>query len=88
MVVQTARFSIEEYHQIVASGALGSRCIELLDGELIEVSPEPPYHANRNNRLFKYFLTQFDGLADVRSAHPITLMNSEPQPDIALARLP
>ncbi|MEO0408491.1 MAG: Uma2 family endonuclease, partial [Cyanobacteria bacterium P01_A01_bin.135] len=46
------------------------------------------YHANRNNRLFKYFLTQFDGLADVRSAHPITLMNSEPQPDIALARLP
>ncbi|MGF1516159.1 MAG: Uma2 family endonuclease [Elainellaceae cyanobacterium] len=87
-MIQTARLSIKEYHQIVASGALGSRRIELLNGELIEVSPETPYHANRNNRLFKYLLAQFDSLADVRSAHPITLMDSEPQPDIALAQLP
>ncbi|MGF1535295.1 MAG: Uma2 family endonuclease [Elainellaceae cyanobacterium] len=87
-MIQTARLSIQEYHQIVASGALGSRRIELLNGELIEVSPETPYHANRNNRLFKYLLAQFAGLADVRSAHPITLIDSEPQPDIALAQLP
>ncbi len=87
-MIQTAKLSIDEYHRIVASGALGSRRIELLCGEMVEVSPETPYHANQNNRLFKYLLARFDGLADVRSSHPITLGDSEPEPDIALAQLP
>jgi Uma2 family endonuclease len=67
---------------------LGDRQIELLEGELIELSPETPYHANCNNKAYKYLLSRFDGLADVRSGHPITLSNSEPEPDIVLARLP
>lgn len=87
-MVQTAKLSVDEYHRIVEAGVLGDRRIELLNGELIEVSPETPSHANQNNRVFKYLLFQFDGLADVRSGHPITLSTSEPQPDIILAKLP
>lgn len=87
-MVHTAKLSVEEYHRIVATGALGDRRIELLNGELIEASPETPAHANQNNKLFKYLLAQFDGLADVRSGHPITLPTSEPEPDIVLAQLP
>lgn len=87
-MVQAAKFSVEEYHRIVATGALGDRHIELLHGDLVELRPETPYHANQNNKIYKYLLKQFDGLADVRSHHPITLANSEPEPDIVLARLP
>lgn len=87
-MIQTAKFSVNEYHQIVEAGLLNHRRIELLEGNLIELSPETPYHANRNNRVYKYLLARFDGFADVRSGHPITLSNSEPEPDIVLAHLP
>lgn len=87
-MVQTAKLSVTEYHQIVEAGILGDRPIELLEGELIELSPETPYHANCNNKVYKYLLSRFAGLADVRSGHPVTLPNSEPEPDITLARLP
>lgn len=87
-MVQTAKLSVDEYHRIVASGALGDRRIELLNAELVELSPEPPAHANQNNKVFKYLLSRFDGVADVRSHHPISLPTSEPEPDIVLAQLP
>jgi Uma2 family endonuclease len=87
-MIQTAKFSVKDYHRLVETGIFGDRQIELLEGNLIELSPETPDHANRNHKLHKYLLARFDGLADVRSAHPITLESSEPQPDIVLARLP
>ncbi len=87
-MIQTAKLSIHEYHKIVEARILGDRRIELINGELIELSPETPYHANCNNKAYKYLLSRFDGLADVRSGHPITLSDSEPEPDIAIARLP
>lgn len=87
-MIHTAKLSVQEYHKIVEAGILGDRQIELLEGELIELSPETPYHANCNNKAYKYLLSRFDGLADVRSGHPITFSNSEPEPDIVLARLP
>jgi Uma2 family endonuclease len=87
-MVQTVKFSVEDYHRIIETGILSDRHVELLNGNLIELSPETPYHANRNHKLYKYLLARFDGLADVRSAHPIGLSTSEPQPDIVLAHLP
>lgn len=87
-MIKTAKLSVTEYEKIVETGIFADRCIELIEGNLIEVSPETPYHANCNNKLYKYFLTLFNSLADVRSAHPITLVNSELQPDLVLAKLP
>ncbi|MDJ0660881.1 MAG: Uma2 family endonuclease [Crocosphaera sp.] len=87
-MIKTAKISVREYEKIVETGVFANRNIELIEGNLIEVSPETPYHANCNNKLYKYFLTLFNSLADVRSAHPISLINSEPQPDLVLAKLP
>lgn len=87
-MIQSAKFSIDEYHRIVEAGVLHDRRIELIEGELIELSPESPYHANCNHKIYKYLLRLFEGIADVRSGHPITLSNSEPEPDIVLAQLP
>ncbi len=87
-MIKTAKLSVTEYQKIVETGIFCDRRIELIEGNLIEVSPETPYHANCNNKLYKYLLTLFNSLADVRSAHPINLINSEPQPDLVLAKLP
>ena len=87
-MIQTAKFSVDEYHRIVTAGLLNNRRIELLAGKLIELSPETLYHANRNNTVYKYLLLLFASLADVRSGDPITLCSSEPEPDIVLAQLP
>ncbi|MDJ0582035.1 Uma2 family endonuclease [Crocosphaera sp.] len=87
-MLQTAKLSIKDYQKIVETGIFCDRRIELIEGQLIEMSPETPYHANSNNKIYKYFLTLFNHLADVRSAHPISLSTSEPQPDLVLAKLP
>jgi Uma2 family endonuclease len=87
-MIQAVKLSIEEYHRIVAAGVFSDRRIELIEGELVELSPETPYHANRNHKLYKYLLSVFYNFADVRSSHPVTLKNSEPSPDIVLAKLP
>jgi Uma2 family endonuclease len=88
IMIQTAKLSVNEYQKIVETGIFGDRRIELIEGNLIEVSPETPNHANCNNKVYKYFLTLFNSLADVRSAHPISLLTSQPQPDLILAQLP
>ena len=56
-MIKTAKLSVIEYEKIVKTGIFGDRRIELIEGNLIEVSPETPYHANCNNKLYKYFLT-------------------------------
>jgi hypothetical protein len=58
----------------------------LLFGEIVEMSPETPIHYSTAKRGTKYLEELlFNGKADVRFNGPITLSNSEPEPDIALA---
>ncbi len=50
------------------------------------MSPETPIHYSRAKRGVKYLEELlFNGKADVRFNGLITLSNSEPEPDIALA---
>jgi hypothetical protein len=50
------------------------------------MSPETPIHYSTAKRGVKYLEELlFNGKADVRFNRPITLPNSEPEPDIALA---
>jgi Uma2 family endonuclease len=50
--------------------------------------PEGPLHTLTNINAVKYLRSLLNGLAEVREAHPITLSNSEPEPDVAIVRLP
>jgi hypothetical protein len=36
------KWSVEDYHQIINSGVLEGKSVELLEGEIIEISPESP----------------------------------------------
>ncbi len=88
MTLTTYKWSVEEWHELVNSGLLEGKPIELLEGEIVEMSPEGVEHSYTNHSVVKYLRILLAGLADVRESHPITLDNSEPEPDIAIVRLP
>lgn len=73
---------------MVEAGILHGRYVELLAGEIVEMSPETPIHYTTAKRGAKYLEELLSGKADVRFNGPITLADSEPEPDIAIVRLP
>ena len=83
-----AKWSIDDYHRMIETGILLNRHVELLEGEIIEMSPETPLHYTTAKQGTKYLEELLSGKADVRFNGPITLSNSEPEPDIAIVRLP
>ncbi len=83
-----AKWSINDYHRMVEAGILRGRHLELLGGEIVEMSPETPIHYTTAKRDAKYLEELLSGKADVRFNGPITLSDSEPEPDIAIVRLP
>ena len=83
-----AKWSVEDYHRMIAAGILCDRRVELLAGDIIQMSPEGPLHASRIRKVANYLRSLLNDLALVSEAHPITLQQSEPEPDIAIVRLP
>ena len=88
MTLTTYKWSIEEWHEIVNSGLLEGKPVEFLSGEIISVSPEGIEHSYTNESVANYLRGVLNDLAHVKESHPITLNNSEPQPDVAIIRLP
>lgn len=87
-VTALAKWTIDDYHRLIDSGILSQRRVELLQGDLIEMAPEGPGHAYTTETGTSYLRAQLKHRALVREAHPITLAQSEPQPDIAIVRPP
>ena len=83
-----AKWSVNDYHRMIEAGILRDRRVELLAGEIIEMSPETPIHYSTAKRSTKYLEELLAGRADIRFNGPITLSDSEPEPDIAIVRLP
>lgn len=83
-----AKWSVADYHCMIEAGILQNRRVELLGGEIVEMSPETPIHYTTAKRGAKYLESLLAGKADVRFNGPITLQDSEPEPDIAIVRLP
>ncbi|MGV2827414.1 Uma2 family endonuclease [Myxosarcina sp. GI1(2024)] len=87
MSLITTKWTIDEYHRMIAAGIIGDRAVELLKGEIIEMSPEKPPHAYSSDEAGEYLTKLLGDRAKVRHAKPITLPNnSEPEPDIAIVR--
>ncbi|NJK55208.1 MAG: Uma2 family endonuclease [Pleurocapsa sp. SU_5_0] len=80
------KWSVEDYHRIIESGVLEGKSVELLEGKIIAMSPEKPLHSSRIDTVADYLRDLLRGVAKVREAHPITLDNSEPEPDLAIVR--
>jgi Uma2 family endonuclease len=79
-----AKWSVHDYHCMIEAGILSDRQVELLAGEIIEMAPEGPLHTYIVTENVKYLRSLLGNLAEVREAHPITLSDSEPEPDLAI----
>jgi Uma2 family endonuclease len=90
MTVQIQRrlFSVHEYHQMLQAGVLGEDDrLELIEGEIVQLSPINSRHAACVNRLNALFTSRLTGRAVVSVQNPIRLdTHSEPQPDLALLK--
>ena len=82
-----ARFSVEQYHRMIESGAFTEDDrLELIDGWVVQQMAKGPGH--------EYAVGQGEDLLracvpagwHVRNQAPITLKSSEPEPDLALVR--
>lgn len=87
-MITIAKWSVEDYHQIIKTGILSDRPVELLEGTIIEMSPEGALHRKKCDAVADYLREKLRGYAKVYEAHPITLSTSEPEPDISIVRLP
>jgi Uma2 family endonuclease len=80
------RFTVEEYHQLLETGALKSRePYELIHGWIVPKMGINPPHNFAVNRLMKALLALANSIAVVRVQQPITTNDSEPEPDTVLA---
>ncbi len=82
------RFTVEEYERMGEVGIFGEDDrVELLDGEIVTMSPIGPKHAGVVNRMTRRLVQRLGDLAVVIVQNPLRLLpRSEPQPDFIVAR--
>ena len=86
--VERKTFTVEEYEQMISARILNEdERLELIEGEIIKMSPIGSIHVFVVNRLTNLLAEQVQKLAIVSVQNPIRLAQSEPQPDVALLSL-
>lgn len=78
------KWSVDDYHRMIAAGILRDRRVELLDGDIVAMSPVEPIHDDIGDELAAYLRAQLGKQAKIRECKGVTLPTSEPQPDIAV----
>jgi Uma2 family endonuclease len=88
MSVALAKWTLDDYHRMIQSGLLDGRSVELLHGEIVEMSPEGEAHAYLSHEAAKYLGRLLGEQADIRQGKPVTIpsSHSEPEPDIAVVQ--
>lgn len=83
------RWSVNEYHRIIAAGILQpSDAIELIAGQIILRPAQDPPHAANTSSFSNELVILFAGKAWVRTQLPATLSDdSEPEPDVAIVQI-
>ncbi|AFZ60029.1 Uma2 family endonuclease [Anabaena cylindrica FACHB-243] len=82
------QFTVQQYHQMAESGILTENDrVELIRGEMIDMSPIGTRHAGCVNRLVNLLIQLLGKQIVLAPQNPIELNDtSEPQPDIALLK--
>jgi len=82
------RFTVEDFAHMGEAGIFAPEDrVELIDGEIREMSPIGPPHAAIVDRLAELLINRLTGRANVRIQNPVRLGRyTEPQPDLAVVR--
>lgn len=88
MQVAAHRFTVDDYYRMAEAGILQpDQRVELLDGQVVEMTPIGRRHAACVDRLTDLFTDMRRGRAVVRVQNPIRLdQHSEPEPDVTLLK--
>ena len=81
-------FTVDEFARMGEAGVFAEDDrVELIDGEIREMTPIGPTHAVVVNLLAELLITRLAGRAYVSIQNPVRLdRHTEPQPDLAVAR--
>lgn len=84
------RLTVKDYHRLGEAGILGEDDrVELLEGQLVDISPIGTRHALAVDALNELLVMAVAGRGSVRVQNPIVLDDeSEPQPDFAVVQRP
>src|SRR5919198_1523033 len=85
------RFSIDQYHRMITAGILTKDDrVELIEGEILEMTPIGTRHASTVDRITRLLVTRLADRAIVRVHGPILLpaQVSDPHPDVPVTRAP
>ena len=77
--------SVESYHRMYELGLIAEN-VELIRGSLIEKISQSPLHASIVELLREHLVNLLVGKWIVRQEKPMTLADSEPEPDLAVVR--
>jgi Uma2 family endonuclease len=82
------RFTADEAMRMVEVGIVGEdEHVELLDGALVEMSPQGPRHAAATTRLANRLRGAYAGSSHVREEKPLAASEHDlPEPDVAVVR--
>lgn len=81
------RLSVDQYHAMMRAGILTEEdAVELLEGLLIRKMSQNPPHSVSTELLASELRRLAPDAHCVRQEKPITLADSEPEPDVAVAR--
>ena len=69
MTMTAAKWSLDEYHQMIAANILAGRQVELLNGEIVEMAPEGPEHAQTSTDAADYLRELLGNRALIRYPH-------------------
>jgi Uma2 family endonuclease len=85
----TRSFTVDEYHRMAEAGILHEDDrVELLDGQVVEMTPIGPRHARCVDGLAGMFTWRLGDGVIVRIQNPLAVgIHQEPEPDVALVRL-
>jgi Uma2 family endonuclease len=92
MAIQAERprrlFTVDEYHRMAEAGVFGpEERVELIEGEILEMSPIGPRHAGCVINANRLFVTRLGDRAVVSPQNPVVIRpRSEPQPDLLVLR--
>lgn len=84
---EPARFSVEAYHRLIDSDAFtGDERFELLEGVVVAKMNKNPPHVVSSSRTDRRLLAVLPAGWHLRRQDPLTLGDSEPEPDFAITR--
>ncbi|GIW30318.1 MAG: hypothetical protein KatS3mg071_0492 [Meiothermus sp.] len=82
----TKKWSLQEYHRLGEAGLLQDGRYELLNGEIVEMSPVGIRHKDCVSRLMRVLGPRTAGVAQLESQQPLVVGGDELVPDVFLLR--